>query len=58
MVKEFITLAHYPVQSKFKEDECHACGIDILVDRDRTAPRNYCQACAWAKIGAIHVIHS
>jgi hypothetical protein len=58
MDKEFITLAHYPIQSKYKEDECYACGIDILVDRDKTSPRNYCQACAWSKLGATDVIHS
>jgi hypothetical protein len=59
MVKEFITKAHYPIQSKYKIDECHACGMDILVDRDKTAPRNYCSPCAWTKLGETnYVVHS
>lgn len=43
---------------RFQTHQCHDCGMDIVVDVNRTAPRNYCVLCAWAKIGAVSVIHS
>ena len=43
---------------KYLTYDCHSCGIAILVDVNRTSPRNYCQACAWAKLGETNVIHS
>ena len=45
-------------QVKYLTYDCHSCGIAILVDVNRTSPRNYCQACAWAKLGETNVIHS
>lgn len=51
--KEFITKAHYPLTPRFQTHSCHSCGTDILVDINRTAPRNYCVLCAWAKIGEV-----
>jgi hypothetical protein len=56
--QEFITPAHYPTV-KYAIQYCHACGMDIMVDVNRTAPRNYCSPCAWAKLGETnYVIHS
>ncbi len=38
-------------QVKYAVHNCHTCGMDILVDVNRTSPRNYCSPCAWAKLG-------
>ncbi len=40
-------------QIKYEIHSCHACGIEILVDVNKTNPRNYCSPCAWAKLGAM-----
>lgn len=45
-------------QIKYAMQSCHTCGMDIMVDVNKTSPRNYCQACAWSKLGATNVIHS
>ena len=46
-------------QVKYAIHSCHACGIDIMVDVNRTSPRNYCSPCAWAKLGETnYVVHS
>jgi hypothetical protein len=46
-------------QVKYAVHNCHTCGMDILVDVNRTSPRNYCSPCAWAKLGETnYVVHS
>ena len=45
-------------QVKYLTFDCYQCGIAIVVDVNKAHARNYCQACAWSKLGATDVIHS
>lgn len=44
-------------QIKYETYDCYSCGIAILVDVNRTSPRNYCISCAWNKLGAVDELH-
>jgi len=37
---------------KYELRYCHGCETEIMVKVTDLAPRNYCAAYAWAKIGA------
>ena len=39
------------VKIKYLAFDCHSCGIPIMVNVNRTSARNYCQTCAWSKLG-------
>jgi hypothetical protein len=46
-------------QVKYLPFDCYQCGMEIVVEASVAHARNYCQACAWNKLGAEpSVIHS
>lgn len=41
--------------SKYKEHHCYQCRMPIMVASHDVAERNYCQSCAFSKIGATSI---
>jgi hypothetical protein len=41
------------VEIKYKLQYCWSCDSEIMVKVTDLSSRNYCSACAWAKIGAV-----
>jgi len=43
---------------KYLTRNCYACDTPIMVDSYDVAVRNYCQTCAFAKLGAVRIPNS
>lgn len=46
------------MNNRYKQAECFQCGVELVVPTHDYSERNYCQPCAFSKLGYVRIPNS